>query len=117
MEVVLNWPDGIPDNFDVDFMQLMLNRMAMSYFKYGDIRNPRLKDLTNQVENLRARVDAYMETGNQEFLVDVANFALIEFVNPTAREGTYFEATEGNASPGVFRNGSRTFGQTLKEDN
>ena len=35
------------------------------------------------IASLRKRLHLYEETGNAEYLVDVANFAMIEFMHPS----------------------------------
>ena len=35
--------------------------------------------------NLKKRIEKYEETGNTEFLADVANYAMIEFMNPSIK--------------------------------
>jgi hypothetical protein len=45
------------------------------------------------------RIDKYVETGNTEYLVDAANFAMIEYMCPSI-EGSYYTATDSEGSPG-----------------
>ena len=65
-----------------DFEQLMRNRLMMGALRYGGLRNPsnpgRTTDLNTK--QMLKRTKLYIETGNAEHLVDVANFALAEFV-------------------------------------
>lgn len=65
-----------------EFEQLMKNRLMMGALRYGGLRNPnnpgRTTDLNTQ--QMLKRTKLYIETGNAEHLVDVANFALAEFV-------------------------------------
>lgn len=116
MKVELNWPsDGtMPPStqFDVPFLQGMLDRMAMSYFKYGNMRDPGWAKRTDMIANMGARVDKYLDTKNREFLMDVANFAMIEFVNPSM-SNTFFKATDGDESPGVVNVETGEFTQNL----
>ena len=60
----------------------MRNRLMMGAMRYGGLRNPdnpgRTTDLNT--EQMLKRTKLYIETGNAEHLVDVANFALAEFV-------------------------------------
>jgi hypothetical protein len=48
-------------------------------------------------------------SGNTEYLIDAANFAMIEFIHPRV-EGAFFEATDASGSPGRVWNGG-TMGQ------
>jgi hypothetical protein len=92
--------------FSRTFLAGMLSRMAMSFFKYGKVRDA-YPDKVDAVSSLRLRLAKYEETGNTEFLMDVANFAMIEFMAPR-HPGAFFEATDSDQSPGrVGHNGAR----------
>lgn len=87
-----------PTEFSEKFVQGMRDRMAVSYFKYGPVADA-YPHKVNALESLRIRLDKYMDTGNTEFLMDAANFAMIEFMLPS-HPGAYFKATDSNESPG-----------------
>ncbi len=53
----------------------------------------------NAIASLQQRLAKYAETGITEFLMDVGNFAMIEFMHP-ANPGSFFEATDSDQSPG-----------------
>lgn len=80
------------------FLQGMLDRMAVSFHKYGAV-NDGFPYPVNALESLQMRLDKYAETGNTEWLMDVANFAMIEFMRPRTL-AAHFEATDSDASPG-----------------
>jgi len=90
--------------FSMDFVEKMKTRMIMSFYKYGPIvknvcrDNP--EDNTDEIAGLRKRLELYEETGNTEWLVDVANFAMIEFMHPQHPKA-HFRATESCESPGI----------------
>ena len=89
------------------FLEGMLARMAMSYFKYGNVADA-YPSRVNAVESLKLRLEKYAETGNTEYLMDAANFAMIEFMHP-AHPDAHFEATDSDGSPGrVGNNGGRS---------
>ena len=48
------------------------------------------------IGNIRKRLDKYEETGNTEFLADIANFAMIEFMCPSI-PGAHYEKTDFGA--------------------
>jgi len=79
-------------------IQMMANRMCMSEPKYGDIADtyPHKGDA---LQGLRDRLQKYEETGNTEWLLDVANMALIEHLHP-AHPQAHFRATGSEESPG-----------------
>lgn len=92
-------PMAVPETeFDKTFVQGMADRMAVGFFKYG--RHADSEGMgVDFLESLKLRLAAYEETGNTEFLMDVANIAMIEFLHPSV-EGAYFEATDSDQSPG-----------------
>ena len=79
------------------FDKLRKDAMETSFYKYG----PNKKDYSeykcmDAIANLKKRLQAYEETGNTEFLIDVANFAMIEFMYPQ-KEGAYYKPTDSGA--------------------
>lgn len=84
--------------YSKQFLDGMIARMEMSYFKYGDLKEayPHKMDA---LASLQQRIEKYQQTGNTEFLMDVANFAMIEFMFPR-RIGAFFQATDSDQSPG-----------------
>lgn len=99
--------------FSEQFVSYMKNRMEVSYHKYGPIKNA-YPHKVNALESLQLRIRKYQETGNTEYLIDVANFAMIEFMRPAHKEA-YFEATDSSGSPGrIWQGGGRP---TQRENN
>lgn len=88
-----------PTEFSNDFVAKMQNRMAVSFHKYGPVAEayPRKIDA---LKSLRDRLRKYEETGNTEWLVDAANFAMIEFMHP-GHESAHFQVQRD--SGGVHR--------------
>lgn len=84
--------------FSEQFIQGMSDRMAVSYIKYGAIRQA-FPDKVNAIKSLELRLKQYKETGNTEFLMDVANYAMIEFMLP-AHPNAIFKPTDSRESAG-----------------
>jgi hypothetical protein len=80
------------------FLSGMVARMEMSYFKYGDVREAYPHKI-DAMASLEQRLKKYHETRNTEFLIDAANFCMIEFMLPRV-EGAFFAATDSDQSPG-----------------
>ncbi len=80
------------------FLKGMTNRMLVSYYKYGPVADAYPHKL-NALRSLQQRLDEYQKTGNLEFLIDAANFAMIEFMHPSL-PNAFFKATDSDASPG-----------------
>lgn len=98
-EMKFKWPKGVPDSeHSLPFIQGMLDRMALSFFKYGAIKKAYPHKI-NALKCLKARLKKYRDTGNTEWLIDVANWAMIEFLRPR-HPGAHFRATEAQESPG-----------------
>ena len=68
--------------WSTEFEQLMRNRLIMGAMRYGKLNSPN-KPIYDRVASAIKRLNKYIETGNLEFLVDVANICLIEFVEGT----------------------------------
>lgn len=95
--------DGVPESeYSEQFLQGMVNRMGVSYYKYGYIKDAYPHDV-NALLSMQQRLNKYQQTGNTEFLIDAANFAMIEFLRPSV-EGAFFEATDSDQSPGRTTN-------------
>lgn len=87
-----------PKEISEEFIQGMRNRMITSFYKYGPIANA-YPNKVFAVESLLVRIDKYLDTGNTEWLMDAANFAMIEFMHPSHPEA-HFRATSAEESPG-----------------
>lgn len=79
------------------FDEIRKNMMIQSYFKYGAMRDNYKKfKCMDAIGNIEKRINKYKETGNTEFLADVANFAMIEFMYPSI-EGARYSPTDSGA--------------------
>lgn len=93
------FPQVVPDTeFCLDFVQGMYNRMCMSFFRYGKVAEG-FPDKVNALKSMEKRLEEYHKTGNREFLMDAANFLMIEFMHPK-KEDTFYKATDSKESPG-----------------
>jgi hypothetical protein len=88
----------MPSQFSEEFAQMMRDRMAVSFAKYGDIRDA-YPHKVDALESADQRLQEYQKTGNTEFLVDAANFLMIEFMLPR-HPRAHFRATGSHESPG-----------------
>lgn len=78
------------------FDEIRKNMMVVSYYKYGSLREnyERFKCM-DAIGNIEKRLQKYRETGNTEFLADVANFAMIEFMYPNIPGAKYTPTDSG----------------------
>lgn len=80
--------------YSEQFDKIRKDMMIMSYYKYGPLKdNYGTYKCMNAIENLKIRLNKYLETGNTEYLADVANFAMLEFMNPSI-EGAKYTPTD-----------------------
>jgi hypothetical protein len=95
----MNWPKAIPaSEWSETFEQGRADRMAVSYCKYGAVAEA-YPHRVDAIESLKLRLERYLNDGNTEWLMDVANFAMIEFMHPKHARA-HFKATDSDASPG-----------------
>jgi len=87
--------------YSTAFDELRKNRMYVSHFKYGFIKPNAQNHCVDYIETLEKRLKAYKETGNTEFMADIANFAMIEFMYPQHPKA-HFKATDSHESPGLI---------------
>lgn len=62
-----------------EFERLMRNRLIMGALRYGRI-GLKGKPKYDRVSSMIKRLNNYQESGNKEFLVDIANLCLLEFI-------------------------------------
>lgn len=87
------------------FHDMMDDRMLVSHYKYGSTCEG-YPEKSEAWKNIEVRVAKYHETGNVEYLIDAANFCMIEFMHPSHPK-PFLKATDSNGSPGIaYRDGS-----------
>lgn len=88
-----------PDTeFSESFVQGMADRMSVSYAKYGAVAEA-YPSRVDAITSLEKRLEKYKQTGNTEWLMDVGNFAMIEFMRPRHPDAHY-RPTDSRESPG-----------------
>jgi hypothetical protein len=94
----LNLTDRHASQVSPAFMIGMANRMALSFEKYGHFREA-YPHKVDAIESGLLRLKKYRETGNTEYLMDAANFMMIEFMAPK-HANAHFKAEDSGTSPG-----------------
>jgi len=90
---------GSPESeYSARFLQGMLDRMAVSYFKYGAVVDA-YPDKVDALGCARERLARYAQTGNAEELVEASNYLMIEFMAPAHPEAHY-DPQDSATSPG-----------------
>lgn len=86
-------------DFSETFISKMKNAIEMSHYKYG-WASKTYPELAQAYKCISERLEAYIKTHNKEYLVDVANFAMIEFLYPAFLDAHYSPA-DSDGSPGL----------------
>lgn len=93
----MNSSDILKTEYSERFDTLRKKAMETSYYKYGPLKkNYSEYSCMDAIGNLKKRLEMYEKTGNTEFLVDVANFAMIEFMYPQ-NENAHYKPTDSDA--------------------
>lgn len=80
------FPDFVKEleNKSPDFIKKMKNRMLLSYYKYGPVKDSYgPKGNIDPLDSGLERLELYLKTKNTEYLIDTANFLGIEFKYPS----------------------------------
>ena len=91
--------DILNRDFSEPFVNRMKNAIVMSHYKYGWMSQT-YPELAQAYKCIQERLELYIKTHNTEYLVDVANFAMIEFVHPSFKDSRY-TPTDSDKSPGL----------------
>jgi hypothetical protein len=63
-----------------EFERLMHNRMVMGAFRYGLLAKKKTqKRKWDLLSPIHKKIELYQQTGNTEYLVDIANYCLLAF--------------------------------------
>lgn len=65
--------------WSVKFENLMKNRLVMGALRYGIIQDESRSRGQKRTDYMQKKLDLYVEDGNAEHLVDIANFCIAEF--------------------------------------
>lgn len=86
--------------YSEEFDRIRKNAMVVSFYKYGPVKQNTTLKTEDVIASLEKRLKKYKETGNTEYLADVANFAMMEYMYPQHLNGHY-RPTDGRESPGI----------------
>jgi hypothetical protein len=88
--------------WSVDFEKLMRNRLVMGAIRYGRI-GAKNKPQYDRVKSMIKRLTKFQETGNKEFLVDVANLCLLEFVECNHPKQHFHSIDDGEHAQPIYK--------------
>lgn len=86
-------------DFSNEFVQKMQNAIEMSHEKYG-WASKTYPGLAQAYKSIKKRLELYEKTHNKEYLVDIANFAMLEYLYPSFADAKY-DPKDSDASPGL----------------
>lgn len=90
---------NINNEYSTEFDKLRKNRVEVSYYKYGAARDNFGSGRVDAIGSLELCLDKFKKTGNTEYLLDVANYAMFRYMFPLP--GEYFKATDSSESAGT----------------
>lgn len=89
----------VEQEYSEEFDKLRKNRVEVSYFKYGPARKNFGEGRVDAIGSLELCLEKFKKTGNTEYLLDVANYAMFRFMFPMP--GEFFRATGSAESAGT----------------
>lgn len=75
-------------DFSEPFITKMKNAIETSHYKYG-WASKTYPELAQAHKCIAERLEAYEKTHNKDYLVDIANFAMLEFMYPAFADAKY----------------------------
>lgn len=91
---------NMKEEYSERFDELRKNRVEVSFYKYGSAKKNFKTGNVQAIPTLERCLDKYKETGNTEYLCDLANYAMFEFMYPQHPKA-HFRATDSNESAGI----------------
>jgi hypothetical protein len=86
-------------DFSEEFILKMKNAIEMSHYKYG-WASKTYPELAQAIKCVQERLDMYEKTHNKDYLIDIANFAMLEYLYPSYDDSKYIP-TDSSDSPGL----------------
>lgn len=81
------------------FDKIRKGLVEQSFYKYGPAEVNFRRGYVDAVGSLKKALTKFEETGNTEYLADVANYAMFRFMFP--QPGEYFKNTGSDESAGI----------------
>ena len=98
-------------DFSTEFVRKMENAIETSHYKYG-WSSDTYPELAQAYKCIEERLEMYCKTHNTEYLVDVANFAMLEYMHPSFPDAAY-TPTDSDKSCGLA--GGISYKQMMEE--
>lgn len=85
--------------YSKEFDEKRKSRVMVSFYKYGPARDNFASGRVDAIGSLELCLEKFKKTGNTEYLLDVANYAMFRYMFPLP--GEYFKATDSSESAGT----------------
>lgn len=85
--------------YSVEFDMRRQNAILVSYHKYGPSKENFKPGMVDAIGSLKKNLKKFEETGNTEYLIDIANYAMFRYMYPQGNES--YRPTDSNQSAGV----------------
>lgn len=99
-------------DFSEAFVTKMKNAIEMSHYKYG-WASKTYPELAQAYKCIRQRLEMYEKTHNKEYLIDVANFAVLEYLYSSFPDAKYIP-TDSDKSLGLA--GGISYNELMREE-
>jgi len=96
----MNMQDILKTEYSETFDSLRKKMMVTSFHKYGPLQKNADNPQYDFIASLEKRYAKFRETGNVEYLADVANFCMMIFMYPESC-GCFYRPTDSDGSPGI----------------
>ena len=91
--------DILKTDYSEEFDKKRKALIQQSYFKYGKASQNFATGNVDAIGSLEKCLVKFKETGNTEYLCDIANYAMFRFMFP--QNGEYFRHTDSDESAGI----------------
>lgn len=91
--------DVLNRDWSNEFIAKMMNAILLSHEKYGWMSQT-YPELAQAIKCIPDRIDAYNKTHNKDYLIDIANFAMIEYMHSMFPDA-HFTPTDSDKSVGL----------------
>ena len=93
--------------YSEEFDRFRKNRVETSYYKYGSAKDNFGLGIVKAIPSMELCLKKYQDTGNQDYLLDAANYLMFEYMYPQHPKA-HFRATSSEESAGIV-------GMSIKE--
>lgn len=102
--------DILKRDFSEEFVTKMKNAIETSHYKYG-WASKTYPELAQGINCIDDRIRAYKDTHNKDYLVDIANFAMLEYLYPMFEDAHY---TPGDYDKSVGLGGGISYKELME---